>query len=306
MLLTDTVEVLEDGQKKLKQAESKLRKMLDELNEEVTDRDLFKLRYYGSQLEDWLGQARKGRQELLSVLRFLTGIEKLGNELQPAWRELDFEKTDVKPLEQYVQRAWSNRPEMRMMAAAEDAQRAAVEIERARLFPDFFLAGYVQASWSPVQDYIRNPLLQPGLTNYDAALAVGLQIELDVPRKLARLEQQKAELQRILARKRQLREAIRLEVERAWERLRAVQQRWKVQRRAHRAAKSWMRANLMSYGVGVYDTKDLLDSIAAYSRSSIELSRVKHDLAVSLDELSRAIGQDLRTGRQPESSLPAE
>ena len=51
LLAGTSVDILEDGEKKLKEAEKKLIKMLDELNEDVTDRDLFKLRYYSAQVK---------------------------------------------------------------------------------------------------------------------------------------------------------------------------------------------------------------------------------------------------------------
>jgi len=60
-LLADyTQEVLTDGKQKIKEAEKKLIKLLDELSDEVTDRDLFKLRYYATQLDTWLERSRQG------------------------------------------------------------------------------------------------------------------------------------------------------------------------------------------------------------------------------------------------------
>ena len=301
LVASRSVEVLEDSQRKITSAEKKLLKMLDELNEEVTDRDLFKLRYYAAQLDTLLEQSRQGRAGILSALRFLTGIEQLGRGRELAWREIALPAEQPPELPRLLEQARRQRPELLMLAAGVEAGKAAVEVARARFWPDFFLAGYVQGSWSPVQDYITNPLLSPGLTNYDAALAVGFRIELDVPQKLAQLERARAELARVQAQANQAGQAITLQVERAWQAVRTARARWRVQRRALRAAKAWMRANLMSYGVGVFDTKDLLDSIAAHAKATIESSRVHHDLAVAMDELRLAVGEDL--GQPPAEEL---
>lgn len=303
LVASRSLEVLEDSQHKIKAAEKKLLKMLDELNEEVTDRDLFKLRYYAAQLDTLLEQSRQGRAGILSALRFLTGLDRLGRGQELAWREVTLPAAQPAELPRLLEQARRQRPELLMLAAAVEAGKAAVETARARFWPDFFLTGYVQGSWSPVQDYIENPLLAPGLTNYDAALALGFRVELDIPQKLAQLQRARAELARVQAQADQAGQAITLQVERARQAVLTARARWQVQRRSLRAAKAWMRANLMSYGVGVFDTKDLLDSIAAHAKATIESSRVHHDLAVAMDELRLAVGEDLSrpppVNRQP-------
>jgi len=292
-LLADyTQEVLADGKQKIGEAEKKLIKMLDELSEEVTDRDLFKLRYYATQLDAWLERTRQGGEVALAALRFLTGRkELLAGKL--AREELRLPEQAPLDRDRWLQQALSLRSELKMLQAAENASREAVAAARAQFYPDFFLAGYVEGSWSPVQDYIENPLLQPGLTRYDAALALGMRLTLDLPQKLARLEKARAELVRVQALLRQAREGTVLQVEQRLSELQEAWGRYQIKRKARRSAEAWSRANLMSYGVGVFDTKDLLDSVAALALSSIELEQTKHDVQLALDFLRAVCGEDL-------------
>ena len=63
------VAILEDGQDKFNEADKKLQKMLDDMNEDVTDTDQFKLRYYSPQVTVMLLQARQGQNLTLAALR---------------------------------------------------------------------------------------------------------------------------------------------------------------------------------------------------------------------------------------------
>jgi hypothetical protein len=54
----------------------------------------------------------------------------------------------------------------------------------------------------------------------------------------------------------------------------------------------------MSYGVGLSNTKDLLDSLAAYAKSRMELDKAHHDTLVAQDRLKAAIGENLCSGSQ--------
>ena len=64
-------------------------------------------------------------------------------------------------------------------------------------------------------------------------------------------------------------------------------------KKGKRAAKAWMNANLMDYGVGISNTKDLLDSLAAYAKASMDLDKGAHDQWLAQDLLRAAVGEDL-------------
>lgn len=293
LLASSAIEVLEDGDSKIKSVEKKLTKMLDDLNENVTDRDLFKLRYYAARVKALLAQTRQGQVVTLAALRFLTGIDDLGTKRQPALIDLEVPEFKEQKREVYLERAVANRPELAMLQAGLEARRAAVEIEKSSFYPDFFVGGYFQGSWSWVQDFVENPLLNPGLTTYGGALMVGFRITFDIPQKLARLAEARAALSKTTARAAQAEQAVGLDIDRRLQDVRTAYQNRKIQKKGHRAAKAWMRANLMSYGVGISDTKDMLDSIAAYANSKIEMSKTNHDILVALDRLRAASGEDL-------------
>jgi len=293
ILANASVEILEDGERKLKEAEKKLIKMLDELNEDVTDRDLFKLRYYSAQVKSMLVQTRSGRKVALDALRFLTGVEGLGKDKK--LHEMDL-KAPAPPSEtpnDYLGKAKKLRPELKQLNAAVDAASAAVEIQKSSFFPDFYIAGYIKGSYSPAHDFIENSLLRRGYTYYDHGLTLGMRITLDIPQKMARLDEAQANLRRIRAQESQAAEAVGLQIRKRLETLKSAGENLKVLKKGRRAAKAWMRANFMSYGVGLSNTKDLLDSLAAYAKARMELFKAHHDTLVARDRLKAAVGEDL-------------
>ena len=293
LLAGTSVDILEDGEKKLKQAEKKLIKMLDELNEDVTDRDLFKLRYYSSQVKSMLVQTRSGKKIALEALRFLTGIEELGKEKKLKEAELEAPAFTPEAPDEYLGRAKTLRPELKQLNAAVDAAAAAVELRKSAFYPDFYIAGRVGGSYSPAHDFVENSLLRRGLTYYALGATLGLRVTLDIPQKIAQLDEARANLRKIRAQEGQAAQAVGLEIKKRLETLQSARENLKVLKKGRRAAKAWMRANFMSYGVGLSNTKDLLDSLAAYARARMELYKAHHDTLVARDRLKAAIGEDL-------------
>lgn len=294
LLSIHAVEILTDGEKKLKAAEEKLIKMLDELSMEVTDRDLFKLRYHATQIIALKTQTEQNQQIVLSALEFLTGLRGLGTKLQ--LKEIPLlapSGEELKPLEVHLNQAEENRPELRRLEAAREALVANVEIQKANFYPDLFLAGYIGGSYSPAHDLIKNTLLNRGFTYYDAGLSLGLRITLDIPQKTARLEKARAELSTLDAQAQQAHQALRLEIDKRIKDLKSLDSSLKIFKKGHRAAKAWMRTNLMSYGIGISDTKDLLDSLAANAQSKLNLYKVQYDLLVAKDAFKASLGADL-------------
>ena len=297
LLAGTSVEILEDGESKLKGAEKKLIKMLDELNEDVTDRDLFKLRYYAAQVKSMLVQARSGQKVVLEALGFLTGIEGLGTNKKLKEMDLIAPALELDPQNErqrsYLDKAKKLRPELKQLTAAVDATAATVEIYKANFYPDFFIAGYVKGSYSPAHDFIENSLLNRGYTYYDHGLTLGMRITLDIPQKVARLDEARANLRKIRAQERQAAAVVDLEIKKRLETLHSTRENLKALKKGRRAAKAWMRANFMSYGVGLSNTKDLLDSLAAYAKARMELFKAHHDTLVAHDRLKAAVGESL-------------
>lgn len=293
LLAREAVDILEDGEKKIHDAEKKLIKMLDELNEDVTDRDLFKLRYYAAQVHEMLLDARKGRDLAIEALRFLTGEKKLSADGLAPSPDLSKPDLKLKNKSDYFDLARRRRPGLKMLDAALKASRAKVDAMKASFYPDIFIGGYFEGSYSPAHDYIENSLLKQGMTYYSGGLSLGMQISLDIPQKLAQLDQSRAELRSLEAKATQARSAVELEISKEYLGVQTAKDYLKAHKKAHRAAKAWMRTNLMSYGVGISNTKDLLDSIAAYAQSEIARYKAIHDFLVAYDKLKMAAGMDL-------------
>ncbi len=288
------VAILEDGQDKFNEADKKLQKMLDDMNEDVTDTDQFKLRYYSTQVTVMLLQARQGQNLTLAALRFLTGIENLGEGRTLTGQDLSAPTTFTpEKRDAYIDRAIRARPDLKMLSAGLTAASADVALQKAFFYPDFVLAGYVKGSYSPIQDYISNPLLQHSLTYFDAGATLGLRLTLDFPQKVSRLHRAQADYAKLQAQLERARAALGLEIDKYLEEVSLQMASVEANQKGSRAAKSWMRANWVSYGVGFSNTRDLLDSLVANARSQMDVDKAAHDLLVSVDQLQMAVGEDL-------------
>jgi outer membrane protein TolC len=240
-----------------------------------------------------LVQTRSGRKVALEALAFLTGIDGLGKDKKLHEMDLMAPASKFETPDEYLSKAKKLRPELKQLNAAVDAASAAVEIQKSSFFPDFYIAGYIKGSYSPAHDFIENSLLRRGYTYYDHGLTLGMRITLDIPQKMARLDESRANLRKIKAQESQAAEAVGLQIKKRLETLKSSGENLKVLKKGRRAAKAWMRANFMSYGVGLSNTKDLLDSLAAYAKARMELFKAHHDTLVARDRLKAAVGEDL-------------
>lgn len=293
LLASAAVDVLEEGTDRVREAEKKLLKLLEENSEDVSKRDLHKLRYYAAEVNAKLLLARKGKALALAALRFLSGLAELGGAIPLAEEDLEPIAPVAKERTAYLTRARLKRPELNMIEAAKTASSAQVDLQKAAFYPNIFLAGNFEGSYSPAHDLIENSLLNHGATYYTGGALLGFELTFDVPQKIYRLEQARAEFRRVEAQARQLEEAVGLEIDQRLEELRAAIENERVLKRGQDAAKAWMRSNMMSYGVGIADTRDLLDSIAAFAKATIDRFQAIHDTWIARDQLGAAVGEDL-------------
>lgn len=284
LALLDTIKRIEESQlalKRLREAKSL----------QVTQMDVYKLEFYRKQAEARLSFADQGAGFALAALRLLIGLPQ-GAPIDVARQELPEPSTALKSVGDYVQLAREYRPELRAITAGLAAREKEVFIKSRMFYPDFGLAGFARWKWTTSATRQLSPFAYDPYNDLSAGLALVGRFSLDVPQKLAQLEQSKGELEKLERQKDLLVAGIGLEIEKTWSELSDALARAAVQTDAEKNARRWATSAYAAFDLGTGDTRELVDSFTALGLSSTERLKSYYDAQVGYRALARVVGTD--------------
>ncbi|MFL5405174.1 MAG: TolC family protein, partial [Myxococcales bacterium] len=202
-----------DVRKKLGEAKKRAQKLLAEESDQVTKSDAMKLDYLAEEIEAQTAGAEKGAALAFIAIRLLIGA---GPDDSIVIAEEKLPPPPAQPdEEQVVRRAHTSRPAARAAREPVAARRSLVEVEKAKLYPDFAVVGgatlnITTSAESPNTVFAYNPY-----NTQSVFVALGLQATFDIPQKLARIRQAEAQLNDALAQQRGAEQLVRLELRQA-------------------------------------------------------------------------------------------
>ncbi len=282
---------LDEGESKLKKVLAKIEDLLEADSPQVTENDRLRLRHALSTLAVRRTEAQKATQISIDAMRLLIGYAG-GTPLRLETQALEEHVPDKVPnLEELLQKASHQRPELEALRALVKAQQSLAGLRAAQFYPDLFLGGVIDYAYTSNATNQTSPFVYDPFNNFNAGVGVGLRIELDVFSKLALLEQAEAQT-RVRARQRAFASAaVELEIRKLHTELSAGLQGIKALEAANRAARAWLTASTLAYDIGTGEVYELTDSFLAWAASEGELQKTRFDTIIQLVELARASGQ---------------
>jgi outer membrane protein TolC len=284
---------ISEGEPHLRRAERRLDAQLEGPEGDDVDKvDLYRLRIARAEVDDLKLQVRKAERLALAALRALLGSA-AGERFDIDKKPLAVSKATVKPLPHYLELARKNRPEWKMLDLAVRAAKTQVKLRTVQFLPDlvFLLKYKLKLSTSP--DDPRHAYLNDQLHGNSLYLGLGLRWDLDFHFKYTHLARARADLLQARSLREQARLGIALQIERAWEDLRAAHRRMQILSRAQRAARRWMIAMKHRLDAGGATIKKMIDSVKAFFQAQLRHHQAVHDFNRAAAELSRAVGEDI-------------
>ncbi|MFL5359655.1 MAG: TolC family protein [Myxococcales bacterium] len=277
-----------DVRKKLGEAKKRAQKLLAEESDQVTKSDAMKLDYLAEEIEAQTAGAEKGAALAFIAIRLLIGAGPDDNIV------IAEEKLPPPPAqpdeEQVVRRALTTRPEARAALEQVGARRALVEVEKAKLYPDFAIVGgatlnITTSAESPNTVFAYNPY-----NTQSAFVALGLQATFDIPQKLARVRQAEAQLNDALAQQRGAEQLVRLELRQALGDLQEA--RVRAERYTNQAAigKQLAVQASLSFDSGLGDARELLEGTLLWQRAEGERFKALFDAQIAWASVQKASG----------------
>ncbi|HKC59948.1 MAG TPA: TolC family protein, partial [Myxococcales bacterium] len=277
-----------DVRRRLAEAKDRARKLLAEGSDQVSKSDAMKLDYLSEEIEARNAESEKGAALAFTAIRLIVGkapeepLEIVEDKLpdpppQPDEKEM-------------LRRALEKRPETRAAAAQVAGRRAALDAERAKLWPDLALVGggtynYTSSADDPMTPFAYNPFNQKS-----AFVALTLQGSLDFPQKFARIRQVEADLQDAIAQQRGAEQLVRLELRQALGDLQEARVRSQRYTNETTIGKQLAIQAGLAFDSGLGEARDLMEDMLLWARADGERFKALFDAQIAWASLQKATG----------------
>ena len=285
---------LDDSSKQLDDAKKRVHEMLRADSTQVSKLDAYKLDFFENLLATQKTSARRGRELALAALRILAGV----SDSAPFFvvdEDLADPKFELKSPERYVTAALRARPEVKLAAAGVAARDREVFIRERSFLPDFFLGGTASAYYTNSAQVVTNPFYYDRYNQFEAGIGLGARLTFDLPVKLSQLDQAEADRDKTAAERDLMTKSIGLEVKQTVGELHESLIRLNRFGDSERTARRWLTGAFADFEVGLSDTRELIEALAAKSYAGGERLRALHDSLLAIAALQRAVGADPRT-----------
>jgi outer membrane protein TolC len=280
--VTDAMDVLNS-------AIEKADKLYEEGTGEVKETDRQTLKVYLAEAEKNLHLADKS----ITMAR-LALMQKMGMKEDPdfdiADKALKADPGELAPMDAYVQKAFANRPEWRMVHDGIKARDLLVKAEEADRYPVLFLAGEVEYNHASVIADQHNPWLYDPYNNFTGGVAVGAKFDFAPHTLSAKAAALKAEADKLREKEKFARDGIELQVKNAWQNAKEAKDNIDSAKRGLDAAERWVMGAGLVYGIGTGEAKDALEGLAAKAKSEKDYYQAIYDYNMALADLAKSCG----------------
>ncbi|MHB8879400.1 MAG: TolC family protein [Myxococcaceae bacterium] len=255
---------LESAKRILDEAESSAKTMYDEGSGKVTNVDLMQLRFGSTELQKYLIQAEIGADLALAALKHTMALPQdavleVADESMPGVPEVP-----LSPLAGYIRRAAEKRPEVAQLFHGEIAAKAFERSERLSSMPVVFVAGQLDANWTPMWPDIQNPFAWDRYNDVSPGIAVGLQFDVDIAKTLAKAETARGTIEQVEGLRKFASTGIPMEVRKAFDDAVQAEKMARLSEEGSIAGRKWMIFAGSAYVAGTGEAKHLLEGMAAY------------------------------------------
>lgn len=287
-LAREILYTIREGQSYLIDAENMIQKDIDEEGGEYTVSDLLRLKTSKAEVDIRLLEARKLEQLTLAALSTLVGKQ------DPSF-DVDTEILDVipgtpLPLKSYLELAQQHRPEIKLLEAAVRARNAAIDLERARFFPDFLLVGMVGYAFTSSVDDPKNAFYNDPFNFMTAGFGLAMTWRFDQVQQIGQFRMAKAKAKETEARRFEALAGINLEIQKAWVDLDEASSRRETSAKGEKTARTWLVATSQNLLTGLAEPKDLIEALLAFFQLRLRHLQAMYDVNVGWSELGRVIG----------------
>ncbi len=294
-LSNDSADILKEVESKLTDANEKVEELLVKNADNVSEIDRLKIRVFMADVKNRLldvDRANRLSKSALVEMANLTGEWTLDQTNLVAEQPNNLKKEEI------IQAALKSRPDLVQLSTLAQMKEAEYRAMKANLFPTIFLGGKLEYANAPGRTDVSNPYLNDPYNTFGIGFVFGLKQDLSFHRTFAKMDEVKAEADRYAAQRDQLSIKAKLDAEKAFEEAFSAIQGMQINEEGFRAARSWLTSSGLSFNLGTSETKEVLESFAAYFKARVDLVKSVYGLNIALAELSNVAGFEVLSSLQ--------
>lgn len=289
-LVTRLLSIAGDIQNALKDVDARVQKSLKANDGEITPEDRYRIEIFRSQLTQRIADGeqrlRVARVGLAATLALEPDQLQLRDEPLP-------DTSQVKAPDLPTARADADRqrPDLKALDNGILAKEAEIRSTRGELFPQIGVVAQFAYSKAPGRDIIGNPYVGDYFNALSIGGALGIKQNLAFWTVITRVNKQEAELATLRKQRDGALRGIHVEVETAVAELVAAISKREAAARAVAAGRSWFRSATLNFGVGVGDSRDLIDAYRGYAEAQLGDAQATFDLLQAQSRLDQVTGK---------------
>ena len=268
-------------------------KRLEDGEGTVTQADVLKLKIGLSSIGKEVSKARAGAELAREALARAIGVS-AEDDFDIADTRLDPLDANLKELEEYIARVFASSPEWQQLLAGLAAREAQVAVEESDYYPSVFVAGGFKYGYAPNRDRQLSPFANDDFNFLELpGAALGLHWPLSFGQTQAKVEQARAELEKVRAQKQSAETGIRLAVKKAYVDATQTREALGLASKGRKASRGLLVTSLSSFELGVGDAKDLFEALIVYTRTTSDYFESVSDYNRALAKLTQTVGEEV-------------
>lgn len=260
----DNRRLLDDIKKKLNGALELAEDALDDPAGKVSQGDVFSLKAGIGLVNKLHSQAQAYEDIALDGLKVLVGLNPTDT-LKTKDSRLRTLPLPERSVDDYVQFALENRPEIKQLEGGLKSLRGIVQTKEAEAYPIVFVGVRAQLSYAPDREALNNPFIFDPFNHAAATPLVGLQWKWDPQSHAQRVIQAQSELESVIEKQRFALRGIPFQVREAYRLTEALYYGSKQMRNAAVAARRAMTAHAVAFEAGTGEPAKLLEALRTYA-----------------------------------------
>lgn len=278
-------EILEPAMKQIDKAEEKLRDMLYEEKEGVSQKDLNKLLIEKEKIQYLYERLELQTDTLKSLI-----TEILGENWAFADKEIvkeDFSK-DLPELVNFMKQ---KSPYSVYIQKGVYAYEKLYRLEVRRFFPDFGITGSYSYKYTSSVDERNYSEANSPYNGNDGEIGIGFIFNLNILEQVSKMKKAKAELNYMKSKARLAERTVSLQIQRKYNDLKALDSHITHLKKIRKTTKGMMTAEYANYDSGMKtDTKDLIDAVKSFFENEQEYIQAIYDYNMKIEDIIEFTG----------------
>lgn len=287
----DGILFLEDVRTRIAKATEVAQQWLEEGESDIRQADIFALQAGHSLISRYIAQTQGMEKIALEGLKVLTGTS-AADELQLADKTLTAVALPKEVLATLQQQALAQRPEMLQVEAGLQARRALIEARRADALPNLYAGVAGVFSYSPNRDRLDNPYIYDPFNESGLIPMIGLKWDWQRGAQRAKVAQEQAELNALIAKSSLVRNGIPFQVAEQYHQVQAEHAALKELSEGSRHARRWMVGRYADFEAGLETADRVITAFQGYVLTQTDYIKTTYEYNMRVAQLQNVVGMD--------------